>query len=412
VAVSGLWSRLRARALRVLGPDVAGARQGLVALLVTSAADLIAGLTLGSIQGTLAELPGLLVLVPAAIGMRGNIFGALGSRLGTAIHTGTFGLSRRPDTLVGQNILASMALTLSVSMALAVLAKAVSVAFGLESMSAFDFLVISLVGGILSSAVVLVLTLAVAARSVRSEWDMDNVAAPIVTAAGDLVTLPALFLATYLVGIRVVTFVVGVLLAVASLVALVAALRAGLPILRRIVAESLPVLVVAGIIDVVAGVTIEKRLDTFLALPALLVLVPLFLQDIGALGGILAARLSSKLHLGLIEPVARPQRPARDDFLLVLVLAVPVFVLVALSVDLVALVFGLASPGPLRMLGISLLGGLLAMGACLVVTYYGAIAAYRFGLDPDSHGIPLVTSSMDLLGTVSLVFAIVLVGLA
>lgn len=407
----GLWSRLRARALRILGPDVAGARQGLVALLVTSAADLIAGLTLGSIQGTLAELPGLLVLVPAAIGMRGNIFGALGSRLGTAIHTGTFGLSRRPDTLVGQNILASMALTLSVSMALAVLAKSVSVAFGLESISVFDFLVISLVGGIFSSAVVLVLTLAVAARSVRSEWDMDNVAAPIVTAAGDLVTLPALFLATYLVGIRVVTFVIGLVLAVASLVALVAALRAGLPILRRIVAESLPVLVVAGIIDVVAGVTIEKRLDTFLALPALLVLVPLFLQDTGALGGILAARLSSKLHLGLIEPVARPQRPARDDFLLVLVLAIPVFVLVALSVDLVALVFGLASPGPLRMVGISLLGGLLAMGACLVVTYYGAIAAYRFGLDPDSHGIPLVTSSMDLLGTVSLVFAIVLVGL-
>jgi mgtE-like transporter len=391
---------------------VAGARQGMAALLVTSAADLLAGLTLGSIEGTLEDLPGLLVLVPAAIGMRGNIFGALGSRLGTAIHTGTFVVSRRRDTLVGQNILASMALTLAVSSALAVLAKTVSVAFDLTSISVFDYLVISLVGGILSSAVVLVITLAVAARSVRAGWDMDNVAAPIVTAAGDVVTLPALFLATYLVGIPGVTFAVGTVLAVLSVVALVAALRAGLPILRRIVAESLPVMMVAGAIDVVAGVTIEKRLDTFLALPALLALVPLFLQDTGALGGILAARLSTKLHLGIIEPTARPQRAARDDFLLVLVLALPVFFLMAISVDVVALVFGLASPGPVRMVGITLIGGLLATGACVLVTYYGAIVAYRFGLDPDSHGIPMVTSSMDLLGTISLIFAIVLVGLA
>src|SRR5205814_6153800 len=109
----------------------AGVGQGLAALLVSSAGDLLAGLALGAITHTLAALPGLLVLVPAAIGMRGNIFGALGSRLGTAIHTGTFRLSRRRDTVVGQNILASLTLTLSISLALAVLAKVVAVGFGL-----------------------------------------------------------------------------------------------------------------------------------------------------------------------------------------------------------------------------------------------------------------------------------------
>ena len=82
--------------------DAAGLKQALAALLVSSAGDLIAGVTLGAITDTLEHLlPGLLVLVPAAIGMRGNIFGALGSRLGTSIHTGTFRLSRRRDTVVG-----------------------------------------------------------------------------------------------------------------------------------------------------------------------------------------------------------------------------------------------------------------------------------------------------------------------
>src|SRR5438874_13751772 len=92
------------RLRRLLGSDAASVRQGLAALLVSSGGDLLAGLTLGAITHTLQALPGLLVLVPAAIGMRGNIFGALGSRLGTAIHPGEFRLSRRAETPVGQNI--------------------------------------------------------------------------------------------------------------------------------------------------------------------------------------------------------------------------------------------------------------------------------------------------------------------
>ncbi|MDQ3757414.1 MAG: magnesium transporter, partial [Actinomycetota bacterium] len=237
----------------LLGQDARSAWQGFVALLVSSVAGLVAGLALGSITGTLEALPGLLVLVPAAIGMRGNIFGALGSRLGTSIHAGTFRLSRRSDTLVGQNILASLALTLSISLALAVLAKAVAVGFGLpDTISVADFVVISVVGGVLSSAVVLPITLGIAAGATRYDWDLDSVAAPMVTAAGDLVTLPSLFLATYLVGIEVVTPTLAGVLAVGCVAAAVMAVRSGLPVLRRVLRESVPVLLVAALIDVVA----------------------------------------------------------------------------------------------------------------------------------------------------------------
>jgi mgtE-like transporter len=384
----------------------------MAALLISSGGDLLAGLTLGTITHTLKELPGLLVLVPAAIGMRGNIFGALGSRLGTAIHTGTFRLSRRADTVVGQNVLASLALTVSVSLALAVVAKAVAVGFGLgHTISVADFVVISMIGGALSSVVVLLITLGVAAGSVRFGWDMDNVAAPLVTAAGDVVTLPALYLATFLVRIDWVTPALAVVTALAAVAALAAALRSRRDVLRRVVRESLPVLVLAGTVDVVAGLTIEKRLDSFLAFPALLVLIPPFLEDSGALGGILSSRLSSKLHLGVIDADAIPGRRARSDFLLTFLFAVPVFVLVALSSDVAAAVTGLASPGPVRMVAVSLLGGLIATVFTVLVSYYGAIAAFRLGLDPDNHGIPLVTSSMDLLGAFALILAIVVVGI-
>jgi mgtE-like transporter len=403
--------RVGARLGALVGSDASTVRQGLAALSISSVGDLLAGLTLGSITHTLEQLPGLLVLVPAAIGMRGNIFGALGSRLGTSIHAGTFGLSRRRDTVVGQNVLASVALTLSISLALAFLAKAVAVAFGLpDTISVVDFVIISVVGGAFSSVVVLFITLGVAARSVSKGWDLDTVAAPIVTAAGDIVTLPSLFLATYLVGIGWISPILALATSALSVAALVGAFRTGLPLLQRILRESVPVLLIAGTIDVLAGVTIEKRLESFLVYPGLLVLVPPFLEDTGALGGILSSRLSSKLHLGVIGPRNVPQRAARGDFILTFLYAVPVFVMLALAAHVAANVVGLATPGVWHMVAISLLGGAVATCFAVVIAYYGAIAAYRLGLDPDNHGIPLITSSMDLIGAFALILAIVLVG--
>jgi len=107
-------------------------------------------------------------------------------------------------------------------------------------------MVISVIGAIISSVVVLVITVGVAAFCARRSLDLDNVAAPIVTAAGDIATLPSLFLATYLVGFRFVTPFIAVLCAALAVVSLVYALRSKLPILRRIVLESLPILVLAA----------------------------------------------------------------------------------------------------------------------------------------------------------------------
>jgi mgtE-like transporter len=89
-----------------------------------------------------------------------------------------------------------------------------------------------------------------------------------------------------------------------------------------------------------------------------------------------------------------------------------VFVLVALSSDIAASASGLRSPGSLDMVAVSLLGGFVATVFAVIVAYYGAIATFRLGLDPDNHGIPLVTSSMDLLGAFALILAIVIVGIA
>ena len=401
----------RLHLVRLLGPDPRGVRQSLGALCILAVTSVIAGVVLGRSHGRLAELPGLLLLVPAAIALPGKIFGALGSRLGTAIHTGTFRLSLRSSSVVGQNVWASLVLTLLMTLVLALLASAVASGIGVEgAISVADYVVVSVVGGTLASVFVLLVTLGMATASVRWGLDPDNVTAPMVTAAGDVLALPALILASYLVRRDTVTPVVAGLLAAITVVSLAAAFRSKTPQIKTVLRESIPVLVLAGFLSLMAGVTVENRFEVFSDRPVLLVLVPGYLAIAGALGGILANRLSSKLHLGLISPSVLPQRGARTDVGVTIGLALPVFAIVALVSQGAGSLVDLAGPGAGLLVGVALVGGILAVMVAVAVAYYGTIAAVRFGVDPDSVGIPTVTAVLDLVGALTLVFAIAVLG--
>jgi len=395
----------------LLGPDAAAARQSLVALFLNSSTSFVAGAFLGSITATLAKYPGLLVLVPAAIGLRGNIFGALGNRLSTAIHTGTFRLSARRDTVLGQNVLAATILTFGLSLALAVIAKAIAVGLGLaDTISVGDLATISIVGGALASVLVLGATVALSAGAVRYGWDLDNVSAPLVSVLGDVLTLPAIWLATFLIGVRVFSPTLAVALIVASSIGVVIGFRTRLEQLRRIVRESIPVLLAAGFLSAMAGIVLEKSFARFEAYPALLVLEPAHLSSAGALGGILSGRLSSKLFLGVAEPTGWPSRAARRDIVFLFLLYVPTYTFNAIGAHYVARLLNHASPGLGKMIVISLGAGVIAVACVVLLAYYGTIATYRTGLDPDTYGIPVVSSSLDFIGAFTLIVVIAALG--
>src|SRR3954449_11990773 len=394
--------------------DPAGVRAGFVAHLLATATGLVAGLVLGSIPHTLELLPGLLVLVPAAVGLRGNVFGALGSRLGTLVATGSFRLSRRRDTLVGQNLEASVALSIGVSLLLAFVAKGIAEAFGVKNtISVGDFVVVSVVGALIPTAVVLGMTVAVAALGVRREWDVDNVSVPVVTAAGDGITLPCLFLATYLVREipDVVPAVLAILCVLGGIVTLVIPLRSHLPLLRRIVGESLPFLLVAGAVSTLAGMTIQSRLGALSREPALLIVIPPLLSLSGSLAGILSARVATKLHLGVLDPSRVAIGPIAPDLMLVFLISVPIYLVLGAAADVLAALVGLASPGVVEMLEVVMLAGVLATALTCVVAYGAALVTYRLGWDPDNNGVPLVSSTSDFLGAASFMVALVILGL-
>lgn len=395
------------------GGDPRAYRDSLVALTIAAVTSLVAGVTLALTTDTLEELPGLLLLVPAALAVKGNIFGALGSRLGTSIHAGTFRLSGRLDTVVGANVAAALLLSLVIAVAIALLAKGVAIVFSISpTMSVADFVVVSAVGGVLASVLILAITLLLASGSVRFGWDLDNVVSPLVTATSDVVSLPALVLAASLARVDGVTPILAAALVVVAVGGLVWGLATKAGLLRVIVRESVPILVFAGLLDLIAGITIEKRLEDFLEFPVLLVLLPGFLGTAGALGGVLSSRLATKLHLGLIEPGPIPRGSAGGEIAMIFSLSLPVFVIAGLVAEVGGIVADQASPGLVDLVLVAVIGGVTATACVVAVAYYATVVAVRFGLDPDTYGIPMVTSTLDFVGAFTLILAIVAVGVA
>ncbi|HEX2729443.1 MAG TPA: magnesium transporter [Rubrobacteraceae bacterium] len=388
-------------------------RQGFAALFLSSVGELIAGLALASITETLDQLVGLAVLIPAAIGMRGAIFGAMGSRISTAIQTGLFSFNLRRGVLA-ENVQAVAVLSFVSGIFLAFLARGFCDVLGVRTeLTVFDYVVISTVGGLLAGLFLLGITIVVARLSVAREWDMDNIAAPMITASGDILTLPSLVLATYLIGIPIFSSALAAILIVVAAVVVGIAFRLGAANLRRILAESLPILALTGTVTILVGVALQDREEQFSTLLSLSILLPAFLQEGGALGGILSSRLSSKVHLGLLAPRGIPELAAFKDFTLTYIFAAGVYVFIGGASHFLAvwLFSPEASPGFLAMLGVSALAGLIATTAAVLAAYYGSTISYRLGLDPDTYGIPIITAAVDLLGFMSLIIALVVFGL-
>jgi mgtE-like transporter len=386
-------------------------RQGLVALAISTLAGFVAGLTLAHVTGTLEELPGLIVLIPAAVGMKGTIFGAIGARLGTANVAGLLEPTLKRGSVLQRNVYVAVVTTFSSALWLALLSVLVSAAFGQPSVAFWRLATVSIVGGALGAALVLLITLGLSVASYRRGWDLDSVSTPMVTALGDMTTLPSLYLATYLLHTNAVAIPAAVISIALAVYAAIRSYTVADRVIRRIVLEMTAVILLTPILDVLAGTLLRARQDQLVLVPVLLALIPPFVSQAGALGGIFASRTTSKLQIGVITARGLPEIPALVDASIVVGLAVTVFLLVGVVAYGLGEATGLPGmPAFGTLVGGTTLAGLIATPVTLAASYYLAIGTYRFGLDPDNQSVPIITSVMDLAGIAVVLFVMTSLG--
>ena len=175
-------------------------RETLPVLLLSAVGGLFAGAVLGGMEAELREVAGLLVLVPALLATRGNVYGSLGARLGSALHQGLveprFTLR---DERLNAAVAASMTNGVLVSAFAAVLAFALLLALGRPSAGLATLVAIAVLAGLVSGALLTVAVVSVVFVGYRRGLNPDTLAGPVVTTTGDVVGVATMLFAARVV---------------------------------------------------------------------------------------------------------------------------------------------------------------------------------------------------------------------
>ena len=381
-------------------------KASLIALLICAIGDLCAGVILGKMTFFLETFPGLLVIIPGAIGMRGNIFGSFASRLSTNLHIGIISPKFEFSEQVNYNIFSSFVLTLVLSLFLAIIAKVLCLLLRQPSMDLIDFILISVISGVISNLIMLPITMLVSFKSFEHGWDPDNITSPIIAAFGDLFTLPALIASVFI--LQAINFnyifkdIVLVVILIAVIFSFIYCYRLSYET-NTILKQSTPVLLLCSFLGGAAGGILNSAVETLLTNPSLLTLLPLFSGECGSLISILGARLSSGLHSGLIEPFNKPEGEAIHNFIISFILAIIVFPMIGLLAEGSSYALGVVGVGFDKILEISTLAGVILVTIMVIIVYYVSITSYNNNLDPDNIVIPISTSITDSISSLILI---------
>ena len=168
-------------------------KQSLPLLIFCGLGGIVAGSTLGVMIDLLESIPGLIVVIPAIIAMRGNISTAFGSRLGSAYHLGVIDADNLWNEELKQNIIGSLVLSFFISVIVGVLAYVTTILFFKINPDLVKLVAIVLLAGIISAVILTLMTVVIIYAVFKRGYDPDNITGPALATFGDIVTMLCIF---------------------------------------------------------------------------------------------------------------------------------------------------------------------------------------------------------------------------
>ena len=163
-------------------------KQSLPLIIFCGLGAIVAGSTLGVMTDLLKEIPGLIVIIPAIIALRGNISTAFGSRLGSAYHLGVIDADNLWNEELKQNLIGSLMLSFVVSIIIGILAYVSSILMKVYP-NPLKLLSIVLIAGIISGIILTLLTISIIYLVFKRGYDPDNITGPALATFGDIITM-------------------------------------------------------------------------------------------------------------------------------------------------------------------------------------------------------------------------------
>ena len=160
--------------------------------IVSILGGLFAGTILAIYTDKLLLLPGMLVLLPGFLELRGNISGSFASRLSSGLFLGVINPKKLDTKIIRGNLVSSFFLVIVVTMFLGFMAFGFN--YLLFHVYAPKIILLPIIAGIIANAVEVPMTLVVTMFLFRRGYDPNNIMGPFVTSTGDITSIVALLL--------------------------------------------------------------------------------------------------------------------------------------------------------------------------------------------------------------------------
>ena len=377
--------------------DVKLIKESLPALLIAIVADSIAGYIMNLSIGVFLAVPGLLMMIPALIDMRGNVYGAFISRLSSALHLGEV------ENLRDKRIKIEIGTTKSLAYSAAlIIGTVVGIYISFTTGNYFFILLlpgIILITHLFTASILTPLTAYIGVKTFQKGWNPDNMGVPLISSIGDMVSVIfIIFVAVLFLHISNFPFAVTTII-ILTLIYVVLLIRKSLKeeTGKKIYLQSMPILVVIAFLELITGSMWENN-----KIAIILLVVPVVNETLGNIGSIFSSRLSSFIYLGFVEPkvIPRGKHFSRE-----------ILSLIALTI----IVYSIISPlilfltWDIRAIEMVWLSAFLAIFILILIAYYLTLGSLKAKLDPDNVVVPVITTLADIIGTASLLFAYFLI---
>ncbi|KAG0097322.1 hypothetical protein BGZ93_002987 [Podila epicladia] len=340
------------------------------------------------------DISELIILIPILLNLKGNLEMNLASRLSTASNLGLL------DAPASRNafVMGNLALLQLQSLAVGSVAGLFSFGLGVlvhpttNNMNEIALMITaSMLCAAFSSFVLGSFMCGLVLVCRRYNINPDNIACPLASSFGDLVTL------VILAGCAVVLQkYLNTAFPVILLVFLLGLIPVWLVYVRKnkfvagVVKEGWVPVFAAMVICSTAGLTLERYINEF---PGMALISPVLNGLIGNIGSIYASRISTSLHAGVKENYKATERTL-------------FYVHIPIEIVFMA-VIGAMGLGHIHWSVGVVLGYAVISVSMVVIALWMAKSIthlfWRWGYDPDNYVLPLLTSLLDVIGTAFLV---------
>ena len=371
---------------------------------------LIAGFAIALQLGVFQLSPWAIALYPAVVSVKGVITGLLTGRLSTALHLGTvypkfFGNTKIFYRLIG----AMVVLTLATSATISAMAIVFGTLFWGMAIGDFAAILTVMVATLSLGLLITLVTVKFAFISFKNSLDPDTIVYPAISTVADIII-------TFLyIGVLNLYFSGGfgkwavIIFGLINVFLVLFILPRNLheKEFLRIIKESLPTMLLVAFIVNITG-TVLKGISNHVGIRnEIYTVYPAIIDMMGDVGLIVGTAATTKLALGMLSPTFSSIKNHAKNIFSAWTASIMLFVVLGVLSVAVNGMFSLQ--GLSSLLLILLVCNAISFFSLVILSYAISLLTFRRGLDPDNFVIPVGSSLADVITTIALFVALLLI---